>query len=294
MGAVVAVLERLGVEDQRRRIGRGAGGRFALGRGALAEVVHRDEDGRTRDGGEQDDVDVLGHDVAYERDVPHGVAQHRQADTPDDGADEVVERVLPPRHVAHAGGDGREGAHHRHEAGQDHGDAAETLEERVRALHVLAAEDAGFLAFEDRRPCLVTDEVADLAADERGHADRQGDPPGVDPEHAVRCRGSRVRQEPRHDEQRVTGEEEADQQPRLREDDEAHHQQRPRLGVGDDGGRVQPGEQACGVDHIGPVGSEETVSWKGCPCGRGDLNPHARKHYHLKVACLPIPPPPQL
>ena len=29
-------------------------------------------------------------------------------------------------------------------------------------------------------------------------------------------------------------------------------------------------------------------------CGRGDLNPHARRHYHLKVACLPIPPPPQL
>ena len=27
---------------------------------------------------------------------------------------------------------------------------------------------------------------------------------------------------------------------------------------------------------------------------KGDLNPHAPKHYHLKVACLPIPPPPQL
>lgn len=34
---------------------------------------------------------------------------------------------------------------------------------------------------------------------------------------------------------------------------------------------------------------EEREAW----CGRGDLNPHARKHYHLKVACLPIPPPPQ-
>lgn len=25
-------------------------------------------------------------------------------------------------------------------------------------------------------------------------------------------------------------------------------------------------------------------------CDRGDSNPHAVKHHHLKVACLPIPP----
>ncbi len=36
------------------------------------------------------------------------------------------------------------------------------------------------------------------------------------------------------------------------------------------------------------------LNWYSAWCGRGDLNPHARRHYHLKVACLPIPPPPQL
>lgn len=28
-------------------------------------------------------------------------------------------------------------------------------------------------------------------------------------------------------------------------------------------------------------------------CGRGDLNSHGSPHYHLKVACLPIPPHPR-
>ena len=105
-------------------------------------------------------------EVGDPRDEPDQVAEHRQAEAPQHGADEVVERVLALVHVADAGGDRREGADDRHEAGEDDRQPAEALEERVGALDVLDAEDAGLLALEDRGPALVADEIADLAADE--------------------------------------------------------------------------------------------------------------------------------
>ena len=105
-------------------------------------------------------------DLGDPRDEPDQVAEHRQTEAPEQGADEVVERVLALVHVADAGRDRRERADDRHEAGEDDRESAEALEERVRALDVLDAEEAGFLALEDRRAALVADEVADLAADE--------------------------------------------------------------------------------------------------------------------------------
>ena len=32
-----------------------------------------------------------------------------------------------------------------------------------------------------------------------------------------------------------------------------------------------------------------SITW----CGGGDSNPQGLRHHHLKMACLPIPPPPQ-
>ena len=88
------------------------------------------------------------------RDEPDEVAEHRQAEAPQQRADQVEERVLALVHVADARGDGREGADDRHEAGEDDRQPAEALEERVRALDVLDAEDARFLALEDGGPPL--------------------------------------------------------------------------------------------------------------------------------------------
>ena len=170
-----SALEHLGVEHEFACL-LGVGDDIRARRGsllrlaALAEVVpERDERGAA-DGDQQDDVDVLGDEVGDPRDEPDQVAEHREPEAPEHRADEVVERVLAPWHVADAGGDRREGAHDRHEAGEDDRQPAEPLEERVGALDVLDAEQAGFLAFEDGRPALVADEVPDLAADEGGEA----------------------------------------------------------------------------------------------------------------------------
>lgn len=37
-------------------------------------------------------------------------------------------------------------------------------------------------------------------------------------------------------------------------------------------------------------GGSKTVGLGDFHCSKGDSNPHTLRHYHLKVACLPIPP----
>ena len=177
-------------------------------------------------------------EIGDPRDEADQVAEHREAEAPQHRADEVVERVPAPRHVPDARGDRRERAHDRHEAGQDDRQAAEALEERVRALDVLHAEDAGLLALEHRRSALVADEIADFAADEGRQGDQQRDDPDVDAEDVAR-----VRQQTRDHQQRVAGQQEADQQAGLGEDDEAHHEKGPGAGRGDDRLGVEPGDE---------------------------------------------------
>ncbi len=131
---------------------------------------------------------------------------------------------------------------------------AVSLEERVRALDVLDAEDAGFLALEDGGTALVADDVSHFAADERGEGDQERHPPDAHAEHSVRVLLGRVREQPRDDEERVTGEQEADQEPGLGEDDEAHDEQGPGARPADDGGRIQPGDESEVLHDGGPVG----------------------------------------
>lgn len=38
------------------------------------------------------------------------------------------------------------------------------------------------------------------------------------------------------------------------------------------------------------LGGSKTVGFGDFHCSKGDSNPHTLRHYHLKVACLPIPP----
>ena len=96
------------------------------------------------------------------------------------------------------------------------------VEERVGAVDVLDAEQAGFLAFEDPRAEFVPDQVADFTAEERGEADRQADPPDVDAEYE-----ERAGEQAGDHEQRVARKQEPDEKPGLGEDDRAHHQTEP-------------------------------------------------------------------
>jgi hypothetical protein len=181
-----------------------------------------------------------------------------------------------------------------YEAGEDDREPAEALEERVGALDVLDAEEAGLLLLEDRRATLVADVIPHLTAEERGEPDEQRHPPDAHPEDAVRRIRLRVRQQAGDDQQSVAGKKEPDQQAGLGEHDEAHHDEGPGAGPSDDGGRIQPGDQGGGnsVHDGGPVVSRRRM--RGLACGRWDLNPHARRHRNLNPACLPISPLPRV
>ena len=67
-----------------------------------------------------------------------------------------------------------------------------------------------------------------------------------------------VREQARDHEQRVAGQQEADEQAGLGEDDEAHHEQRPGAGRGDDRLGVEPGDEG-DVDHRLRLQSSDTA-----------------------------------
>lgn len=280
----------------------------------------RGDEGRAADGGEEDEVDVLGDQVRDPGDVGDEVSDHREAETPEERADEVVQRVATPRHVADARGDRREGADDRDEPSENDRQPAVALEERVRALDVLSTEQPRFLAFEHRGAAPMSDEVPDFAARERGQGDEGAHDPDVDAEDVVR-----VGEKARDDEERVTGEQEPDEQARLGEDDEADDGERPRPRRADDVLGIEPRDEGQRV-HEGPIGLqgrglrfrrfERSLSGPESPlcdlhlcailratlcatacgialCGRWDLNPHARRHRNLNPACLPISPLPR-
>src|SRR5690606_12888689 len=151
-------------------------------------VVAGDAEGE-HDGPDEDEVDVLDHEVA---DVEFEAADHDHGDeaerpagqgepaTPDQGADRVVEGVLLVVHVTHAGRDGGEGADNWYEPGDDHGEPAEPLEEAVRAADVLDAEQPRLFAFEDPRSGAMADDVPDFATEECRDRDREAHPPDVE------------------------------------------------------------------------------------------------------------------
>ena len=132
-----------------------------------------------------------------------------------------------------AGGDWGHGAHNGHKSGEHHGNRAEALEERIGALDVLDREQPGFLAFENRRPGLVADEIPDFTTDKCGDGNREADEPDVEADARIE------REEPRDEQQCVAGQDEPDQQRGLGEHDEADHEQRPRARRRDDALRVK-------------------------------------------------------
>ena len=176
------------------------------------------------------------------------VAEHRDADGPEQRADHVVESERAAAHRADARHHGRERAHDRHEAGEHDGLRAVTVEERLGALDVLLFEQARVRAAEEPGPEPVADRVADLGPDDRG--DEAADDDERDVEVALRC------EQPGGEQQRVAGEEEADQQPGLGEDD----QPEPDLAVGAQRVDDVLGIEAEAEDHRGRLDAAPTRS----------------------------------
>ena len=148
------------------------------------------------------------------------VAGQRDAEHPDERADHVEGDERAAAHLADAGEDRRERPHDGHEAGEHDRLGAVLLEELLGAVDVLPFEQARIGPAEEPRAHPLPDREADLVAD---HGGREApDEDGREVELAL------VGQEPGGEEQRVAGEEEADQQPGLGEDD----QHQPDLAVG--------------------------------------------------------------
>src|SRR6266542_1720214 len=182
--------------------------RSRSGLAALAVDLHRDGDAREHDDGDHNRVHVLG-------DVGHGAAEGEATQAhggdPADAAHHVVGEEAAILHGAHPGQYGGEGADDGHEAGDDDGLGAVLLVEVPGALHVLGIEEERFLADEDARTQSGPDGVAHAVPDDGGGHEEHVDPPDI--EMAGR------REQPRGDEQRIAGEEAADEEARLREDD---------------------------------------------------------------------------
>ncbi len=95
----------------------------------------------------QDQVDV----VADERDLAEEVAGHQHAGRPHDTADDADAEVPAAVHPADAGDRRDERADDRHEPRQQDRARPVALEERVRAVHVLALEQLRVLLVEQLR-----------------------------------------------------------------------------------------------------------------------------------------------
>ena len=138
---------------------------------------------------------------------------------PADAAEDVERQEAAVVHLADAGDDGRERAHERHEARDDDRLAAVALVELLRAQEVLAREEQRLLALEERRaPTWRRSSSRRCRRRWRRHRQQQVRAAGSS---SGRLAGLDARAvDARRHEQRVARQEEADEQPRLGEDDE--------------------------------------------------------------------------
>ena len=164
---------------------------------------HRDEDDQ-----QQDRFDV----VLDEVDLAEEVAERSDSHAPEQSSDDVVGDEGAVVHLRRARHDRDEGPDDRDEPGEHHRLRAVLLEELRRPVHVFATEEPAVGAVEQGRAELPADRVADLVTGDRGDRDRHQQDPDV----GQRPVGG---EQARGEEQRVAGQEEADQQARLDEDD---------------------------------------------------------------------------
>ena len=145
-------------------------------------------------------------------DVREQVPGQRDAEHPDERADHVEGEERAAGHAADAGEHRCERADDGHEPRQDHRLRSVLLEELLGAVDELLFEEARLLPAEDPRPRLLPDGEPDLVADHRRR--EAADQDGGEVELAL------LGEQPGSEEQRVAGEEEAEQQPGLGEDDQ--------------------------------------------------------------------------
>ena len=148
---------------------------------------------------------------------PERPAEQQHPVGPDDAADDRVQRVEGELHPADAGQHGGHRPDDRHEPGDQHRGRAVPVEEALRAGHVLGLEHPRPGPVEDPRPGLATDPVADQVAGDRGQRQR-------DQQHRQAGQVDRRvvdgQQQAGREQQRVTGQEEPDQQATLGEQDD--------------------------------------------------------------------------
>ena len=85
------------------------------------------------------------------------------------GTDDVVARECTARHLSHTRHKRHKGADEGHEAGDDDGDAAMALVERVRGVESLLVEEAALLPLEHLGPEIAPDRVIALVAQDGRH-----------------------------------------------------------------------------------------------------------------------------
>jgi ABC-type antimicrobial peptide transport system, permease component len=202
-------------------------GRVLLGLRTGAQELDHDRDHRDEHDQDQDQLDVLVHEL----DLAEPGTEQRDARAPHHAADDVEGEEGAVLHAADAGDDRRERAHDGHEAGQHQGLRPVLLEELVGLDHVLLLEQAGVRAGEERGPDLLAEEVARLVAEDRGETDQRDRGPQRE------VHGVRGDQQTAGEQQRVTRQEETDEQAGLGEDDQ---QQAPYAEVVQERVRIQP------------------------------------------------------
>ena len=150
---------------------------------------------------------------------------------------------MPVVHLADTSNDGCEGTHDRHELGQGDGLTAVTLEELRGAVHVLLLEQARVGLVEDRGSRLAANEVAGLVAGHGRQPHEGGRHPDVDADVAGAHEHSQGEQ------QRVSGQEEADEKAGLGEDDEHDAKDGPGAEPLDDCRDEVGGVEPLGAEH---------------------------------------------
>lgn len=176
----------------------------------------------------ENDLDVFLHEL----DIAEEVAGERDEPGPQHGTDGTEGEEATEVHAADAG-DGRDKrAHDRHEPSEDDRACAVLLEEGMRFVDVFALEEPGVRLSKHCGAHLVANPIAhDVAEDRDGdkQRDRSPDIEGDEPlgnEH------------PGDEEQRVTRQEETDEQTALREDDAEHHPEGHRPKTAQEGFRI--------------------------------------------------------
>ena len=166
-------------------------------------------------------MQLIGHWRAAEP-----VAEPDQGINPEDAPERIPKQKATSGHIAHSGREGDEGAHQRYEPSENDGERAFLREIVASGQEVPTLEPPAVWFRFHGVSVFATQPVAGLVANDRRDRQRTGDHPGVEVGWTIAIRDGEYAG---GDEQRVSGQEEAREQSRLCEDDQAHQADAARL-----------------------------------------------------------------